>query len=130
MILAPLVPERDINVAGNAAAGVEVIAVSGHAPTIAIETVPEAQGGWTLSLDTTNFTFIPASRGRIPLQRVGHGELYVDGERRHRLYGPHHHLTGLEPGPHVITVTLNATNGAAWSLNGEAIVARAVIIER
>jgi hypothetical protein len=43
----------------------------------------------------------------------GHAHLYIDNVKRARLYGTWFHLEDLEPGKHIIRVTLNANNHSA-----------------
>lgn len=74
---------------------------------------PDAKSGF--NVETTNWTWAPENVNAAALPNQGHAHLYVDGVKVARLYGPWYHLDGLAPGPHDITVTLNANNHAEYA---------------
>lgn len=96
-------------------------------PTIELAASEDPVSGWNLQLITTNFEFAPHRAGREVVLGEGHAHLYVDGEKRDRIYGPWYHLRDLTPGRHTIEVTLNSNDHAAYQVGGKTISAEAAI---
>ena len=90
-------------------------------PTIKVVATEDPVSGWNLQLITSDFTFSPERAGREFVLGEGHAHLYVDGEKRDRLYGPWYHLDNLAPGEHTIEVTLNGNNHAVYQSDGRSI---------
>ena len=53
----------------------------------------------------------------------GHSHLYVDGEKRARIYGQWLHVPDLGSGSHDVKVTLNANDHGVLTVNGQPIAA-------
>ncbi len=96
-------------------------------PTVELAATEDLVSGWNLRLITTNFEFAPHRAGREVVLGEGHAHLYVDGEKRDRLYGPWYHLGDLTPGRHSIEVTLNSNDHAAYQVGGKTISAETTI---
>ncbi|MXY45825.1 MAG: hypothetical protein F4Y44_02350 [Chloroflexi bacterium] len=88
----------------------------------------EDNGGVNISLTTDGFRWTPENVDGANVDGEGHGHIYVDGVRVGRMYGPHYHLTGLEPGERELRVTLNANAHNELTYNGEHIEAIETII--
>ena len=98
-------------------------------PSLKIEIVKDSVSGWNLHLVTKNFKFSPEHVNMKPVQGEGHAHLYVDGEKRARLYGPWFHIGNLLPGKHTIRVTLNANNHDGLVFQGHPIEVSKNIIQ-
>ena len=92
-------------------------------PALVLRTQEDVYGGWNLELVTENFTFAPQSAGRAHVPGEGHAHLYLDGEKRARIYGRWFHLPDLGPGSHEVEVTLNANDHGVLTIDGEKIAA-------
>jgi hypothetical protein len=90
-------------------------------PSVQLVATADALSGWNLHVITTDFAFAPQRAGREFVLGEGHAHLYVDGEKRDRLYGPWYHLADLTPGLHTIDVTLNSNDHAEYQVGGKAI---------
>ena len=99
------------------------------APTIALDLQRDLVSGWNLTVETTNFTFTPASEGQESVQGEGHAHLYLNGIKIARLYGPHFHIPDVTPGSHTLRVTLNASDHASLSVNGRIIAAETELVQ-
>lgn len=95
----------------------------GPAPTVALEASPDPMGGWNVHVRTTHFRFAPENVNKPHRAGEGHAHLYVDGKKVARLYGPWHHLAGLTPGKHRLTVTLNANSHEELAVGGRKLEA-------
>jgi hypothetical protein len=102
--------------------GDEVDAPSGM--TIELEASEDFHSGYNLHLQTIDFRFTPEKAGEEPTPGEGYAYLYVDSQKRARVYGEYFHLEGLEPGEHELRVTLNASNDGVYVRNGEPVEAR------
>lgn len=90
-------------------------------PSVTLEVLPDAVGGWNVQVITTNFRFAPDHVNQEHILGEGHAHLYVNGEKVARLYGDWYHLDALPVGTHEIRVTLNANNHAELMVAGEII---------
>lgn len=90
-------------------------------PTIEVVATEDPVSGWNIQLITTDFAFAPQRAGREFVLGEGHGHLYVDGQKRDRLYGSWYHLDNLAPGDHRIEVTLNGNNHAVYQSGGRSV---------
>lgn len=88
------------------------------APTMKLNVIADTKSGFNLHVETTNWTWAPEQVNTEAAPNVGHGHVYVDGVKVARLYGPWHHIEGLTPGQHDITVTLNANDHADYAVDG------------
>ena len=90
-------------------------------PTVDLIIHPDAQRGWNLEIQVTNFRFAPESVNLTSLPSEGHAHLYVNGVKLTRLYGNWYYLESLPPGEHDITVGLNANGHEDLLHNGQPI---------
>ncbi len=97
-------------------------------PAIVLVVHPDAVRGWNLELQTTHFRFAPEQVNQANQPNVGHGHLYINGERISRVYGNWLHLPQLPPGRTEITVSLNANGHEALTYQGE-LIQDTVIVE-
>ena len=84
-------------------------------------------GGGNLFIGTEGFTFAPQSAGGNHIAGEGHADVYVNGVKIGRLYGHALQLGNLAAGQNKVRVTLNANDHSAYTINGEAVEAIAVI---
>jgi hypothetical protein len=96
-------------------------------PTVQVVVHPDAMQGWNLEIQTTHFRFAPEHVNQAHQSGIGHGHLYINGEKQGRVYGPWLHLAQLPPGANEITVSLNANGHEALTHNGQPIAATVVI---
>lgn len=68
-------------------------------------------GGYTLTLETQNFTFFQPDTDMAPhVDGQGHAHLYVNGLKLGRLFSPQAQFGALSVGTHVVTVSLNTND--------------------
>ncbi len=92
--------------------------------TVALHAEADAPGGAVnIRIDAEGFTFTPERVNGDHAAGEGHADVYVDGEKIGRVYGPYFHLGGLASGEHEIRVTLNANTHAAYARGGEPLEA-------
>lgn len=91
------------------------------APTVRLTVLPDAGAGWNLHAETTRFVFAPGDSGRDHVPGRGHAHLYVNGEKKARIYGNWFHLDELPPGPATLTVGLYSNDHRGLSVAGVAI---------
>jgi hypothetical protein len=96
-------------------------------PTVALVIHPDAVRGWNLEIQTTYFRFAPEQVNQANQPNVGHGHLYINGERMARVYGNWLHLPQLPAGLTEITVSLNANGHEAFTYQGQPIQATVVV---
>ncbi|MGN1400580.1 MAG: hypothetical protein ACI4XL_03685 [Bacillus sp. (in: firmicutes)] len=95
----------------------------GHrVPAVDGKVMEDPSGSLLLEVETENFTFMPKKAG-VDEKSVneGHAHIYVNGEKKGRLYGRYYDLGELEPGKWQIKVTLNSHNHGTLSHKGEEI---------
>ena len=90
-------------------------------PSVTVIVHPDARKGWNLEVQTEHFTFTPEQVNDVNQPNVGHGHLYVNGEKITRLYSNWFYLDHLDAGTNEITVSLHANGHEVWTHEGEAI---------
>lgn len=79
-------------------------------------------GSWMLKIMTKNFTFKPEKLGSKEQQiNEGHAHLYINGDKRNRLYGHYYDLGTLKSGNYDVMVTLNTHNHKVLMYQGNEI---------
>lgn len=101
--------------------------IEGLAPSLSLSVAPDPESGWNLTVETENFTFRPPVPGAEISANAGHAHLYVNGEKRARLYGPLFHLTDLVPGENEVRVSLNTDDHQNLVYEGEMVEASLVV---
>ncbi len=97
---------------------------SEQALAVQVSVKADAMAGWNVFVRTDAFKLEPWAANTAPKQGTGHMHLLVDGVKVARLYTRATHLaTPLEPGPHTVTVSLNANEHSPWSWNGAEVSA-------
>lgn len=91
------------------------------APTLKMMVMPDPATGWNLHIMTTNFEFSPQNASRDHVDGEGHAHVYVNGKKLARHYGPWMHIADLEPGEHVIAVTLNSNDHRELGVDGKTL---------
>jgi hypothetical protein len=96
-------------------------------PTVNLIVLPDAEKGWNLDVQVTNFRFVPESVNVDSKTTEGHAHLYVNGEKVTRLYGNWYYLSELPSGRNEITVTLNTNQHEDLMHDGQRIKATAIV---
>lgn len=99
------------------------------APQIAIAVEKDGFDGWNLTVTTMNFTFTPDMVNGENVDNTGYADLYIDGLRTARVYGPQFHIHDLSEGEHEIAVRLSSNDHSYYYINGEVIEARTSITQ-
>lgn len=95
-------------------------------PRIAVAAAPEG-AEWRVSARVENFTFAPDRMDGPHVEGEGHGHLYLNGLKLQRMTGPEARIGALPPGEHVIRVSLNTNDHAAYAVDGRAVAAEVVV---
>ena len=95
--------------------------------TVALRLEEDPLGGWNLFLDTVGFQWAPENAGLAIADGEGHAQLYIDGQKAGRIYGPASYLDSLDPGTHNVMVSLNGNNHAPYLVEGEPVVAEVMV---
>ncbi|WP_226780125.1 copper chaperone PCu(A)C [Oceaniglobus trochenteri] len=92
------------------------------APQLRLSVTPDGTG-WTVTVESDDFTFSEpmADMGHIP--GYGHGHLYVDGVKLQRMYAPTARIGALPEGAHLVEVTLNTNDHRAYVVNDRPVTA-------
>jgi hypothetical protein len=96
-------------------------------PRVNLIAHPDAQQGWNLETQVTNFRFAPEKVNQAGALTEGHAHLYIDAVKVTRLYGNWYYLKELPPGSHQITVSLNTNQHETLAHNGQPIQATVVV---
>lgn len=96
-------------------------------PEVFLTVTPDPLGGYTVRVQTFNFTFAPQNAGLDHRDGEGHAHLYVNGEKAARIYGEWFHLEELPVGSNTLTVTLNSNTHAPLHADGAGIEATVVV---
>lgn len=97
-------------------------------PTVTLTVTPDPVSGFNVHADVEHLVWAPEKAGLDHVDGEGHAHVYVDGDKVARIYGEWYHLTGLTPGTHEVTVSLNANTHAPYAVGGVPI-ADSVTIE-
>lgn len=93
------------------------------APSVTMMLKPDPRAGYNLHVMVDNFAFSPeaASLDHVPGQ--GHAHVYINGEKRSRLYGPWMHIASLPKGKVTVEVALNSNDHRPLTVDGTPISA-------
>ncbi len=94
---------------------------------VSITLEPDPLGGANLFVETEGFTFAPQNAGGDHAAGEGHAHVYVNDVKIGRLYGHAMQLGNLTEGRNKVRVALNSNGHAAYTWNGQAVDATAVI---
>ncbi|MEM7250761.1 MAG: copper chaperone PCu(A)C [Pseudomonadota bacterium] len=101
------------------------------APELRLDAVMAVDGGLILNVATSNFRFSKESVDQPHVSGVGHGHLYLDGEKVGRIFSDRQEISRLSPGTHHIRVSLHANSHEAYAVAGKPVTYRlAVRVER
>ncbi len=95
--------------------------------SISVTAEQDGAGGVNVRIDTDGWRWAPEEVNMANAPGAGHAHVYVDGVKINRVYGPYHHLTGLEPGTREIQVTLNTNSHNELTYNGQKLEASTMI---
>jgi hypothetical protein len=95
--------------------------VTGTAPTLAIELIPDSAAGWNLHLQVSNFRFAADHAGQSAVEGEGHAHLYVNGTKIARIYGDWYHVGSLPEGVAEVEVGLYSNDHKALSVGSQPI---------
>lgn len=96
-------------------------------PTVNLIVHPDAEKGWNLEVQATNFRFAPEKVNIDSATTEGHAHLYVNGQKITRLYGNWYYLSELPSGRNEIRVTLNTNKHEDLMHDGQMIEATAIV---
>ena len=99
-------------------------------PEVNFEITPDPMSGWNIRINTDNFAFAPDKVNQDAAAGEGHVHIFVDGFKFARVYSEWFHLKRLTPGPHTVTITLNANDHSTWTHNGQEISASRDIVQQ
>ena len=106
-----------------------VFQVPADEPQPALALLANATGdGWTLTLQTTGFTFSRDAVDGPHQPGTGHGHVYLDGLKLARVYGDTYQVGPLPPGPHEFRVTLNTNDHRAYAVGGRPVTATVRVV--
>lgn len=90
---------------------------AGPEPQVDLVATPDDVDGYNVFLCAKRFRFSPERTGKHSDKFEGHAYLYVNGQKKMRLYGPWFHVPNawLQPGKSVVVVTLNDNRHAQWA---------------
>lgn len=95
--------------------------ITGAAPTLNINLVPDSAAGWNLHLEVSNFRFAADHAGQSAVDGEGHAHLYVNGTKIARIYGDWYHIGSLPEGTANVEVGLYSNDHKALSVDGQPI---------
>jgi len=98
-------------------------------PTLTISADAREGGGFTISIETTNFWFSKDAADGPHEAGVGHGHLYVGGVKLGRVYGETIDVPRLPAGEQIVRVTLNTNDHRTYVVGGKPLTATAVVSE-
>ncbi len=101
--------------------------VTGTAPSLDIELIPDSAAGWNLHLEVSNFRFAADHAGQSAVDGEGHAHLYVNGTKIARIYSDWYHVGSLPKGTAKIEVGLYSNDHKALSVDGQPIKATVTI---
>ena len=78
-------------------------------------------GGVHLNISTEGWRWAPEEVNGADADGAGHAHVYADGVKLGRIYGPYHHLKGLEPGDRELRVALNTNGHSDLTWQGQAV---------
>ncbi|MBX2855423.1 MAG: copper chaperone PCu(A)C [Rhodobacteraceae bacterium] len=111
----------------HAAHGVAMRQVTGdQEPSVSIEVVSEGEG-WRVTSEVVNFRFAPEQMDGPHKDGEGHGHLYLNGLKLRRMTSAEALIGRLPPGEHVVRLSLNTNDHAAYVVGGRPVAAEAVI---
>lgn len=99
----------------------ELVDVTGPAPTLDIEMIPDSMAGWNLHLKVSNFRFSGEHAGQDSVEGEGHAHLHVNGTKITRVYGDWYYIESLPEGTSTIEVGLYTNDHKGFSVDGQQI---------
>lgn len=96
------------------------------APSVSLAVTAD-EGGWRLTLETTNFTFSRDAVDGEHQSGVGHGHLYLNGLKLMRVYSTEIGIGALPPGTHRFTVALNTNDHRVYAVAGVPVAAEVTV---
>lgn len=100
------------------------------APGLKLSVVKDPETGWNLHIQTRNFTFAAANAGATHKDGEGHAHLYINGEKRARVYGDWFHIAALPAGQVQVSVSLNTNDHHALAVDGVPLIETLLIENR
>lgn len=96
-------------------------------PSVAIQVMPDSEGGWNLHIMVKNFTFSGEHAGSANVPGEGHGHILVDGKMVGRAYGEWVYLSAADvpAGAHTLTLRLETNDHRDYLVGGKQVEASA-----
>lgn len=98
------------------------------APQLSIMLYTDPMAGWNLHIMTDNFAFSPQHASLENITGEGHAHVYINGQKRGRVYGAWTHLDTLPKGEVEVRVSLNTNDHRPLAVDGIAIEAAQTIM--
>ncbi len=95
--------------------------------TVAVSEVA-SDGAWSVTLETSDFTFSEDAVDGPHQPGVGHAHLYLNGLKLARLYSASGGIGALPSGQHTVEVVLNTNDHQAYVVDGQRVSATATIV--
>lgn len=95
--------------------------IEAPAASVAVTVTPDGPGAINLYIRPDGMTFAPQAVNGTHVDGQGHAHVYVNGVKEARVYGEWLHLSGLEPGPATLRVTLNANSHEQLAHDGQPV---------
>lgn len=98
-------------------------------PKIELRFYPDDESGLNLIIDLLDFEMGPPGLLYDKRKPVGQANLYVNGARVRRIYGPYQHLPRelFKPGANLVKVSLTDHDHQPWLRDGKKVLASSVL---
>lgn len=96
------------------------------APSVSLAAQP-SDSGWSVDLQSDEFTFREDLLNGPHVPGTGHGHLYVGGLKLQRLFSSNAVVGALPPGSHIVRVTLNTNDHRAYVVDDKPVTATTTI---
>ncbi|WP_169570304.1 hypothetical protein [Sneathiella limimaris] len=97
------------------------------APSVEFAVYKDPVAGWNVFLQTQNFTFAPRHASLEHVAGEGHAHIYVNGEKRARIYGDWFHMDSMPAGENTVQVTLNANDHRSYRVDGKPVQSELIV---
>ena len=104
--------------------------VEGDAPEIDLTISGDAKSGFDAQITVSNFVFAPGNANGDDVSGQGHAHIYVNGEKKNRVYGEWYHIGKLPVGSNEIEIRLSSNDHHELAVEGEVIKKNTVIVVR
>ena len=104
--------------------------VEGEVPEIDLTILGDANNGFDAQVIVSNFVFAPQNVNGEDVAGEGHAHIYINGEKKSRVYGEWYNIGKLPVGSHEVEIRLSSNDHHELALEGEVIKKNTVIVVR